>query len=226
MHELLISKLSNFTLLYVEDEQGTRNNTFSILEQLFKKTYVTHSTKEAYLYYEQYKPDLIITDIKMVEESGIDFIKKIRKTDRQTRVIITSGYTDLEYLIEATELNLIKYIVKPLSEKKLVESLESFINSYKDSKIYFLKEGWLFDEGKSLIKSPLEEFMLTKKETHFLKLLLISKRTITYTEIENIIWEFDENMTLNSMRIFIKNFRKKLPSNYLRTIHNLGYKIN
>ncbi len=225
MDKELISKLSAFTVLYVEDEEGIRNNIYEILKDLFKDTYVAKNTTEAYNLYEINKPDLIITDIKMPNETGIDLIKRIRKTDSKIRVIITSAHTDLNYMLDATELHLVKYIVKPLTDANLFEALAAFIKSYDTARVYNLCEGWLFDESKSLVQAPNEEFKLTKKENQFLKLLIQKNRIITYEEMENIIWNEDSVMTPNAMRLFIKNFRKKLPDNALKNIQGTGYRL-
>lgn len=225
MDKALISKLSSFSLLYVEDEEGIRNNINEILKHLFKKIFVAKNAKEAYNMYESNKPDLIITDIRMPNETGIELIKKIRKRDSKVRVIITSAHTDLDYMLEATELHLVKYIVKPITEAKLTEALEAFVKSYDSARIYNLAEAWLFDESKSLIQSPNEEFKLTKKENQFLKLLIQKNRIITYEEMENIIWNEDNIMTPNAMRLFIKNFRKKLPDNALKNVQGTGYRL-
>ena len=225
MDKTLISKLSSFTLLYVEDEEGIRNNIYEILKHLFKKTFVAKNAKEAFNMYESNKPDLIITDIRMPNETGIDLIRKIRKRDSKVRVIITSAHTDLEYMLEATELHLVKYIVKPITEGKLTEALEAFVKSYEQARVYNMAEGWLFDESKSLVQSPNEEFKLTKKENQFLKLLIQKNRIITYEEMEVIIWNEDNIMTPNAMRLFIKNFRKKLPDGLLKNVQGTGYRL-
>jgi len=225
MDKALISKLSSFTLLYVEDEEGIRNNINEILKHLFKKVFVAKNAKEAFNMYESNKPDLIITDIRMPNETGIELVKRIRKRDSKVRVIITSAYTDLEYMLEATELHLVKYIVKPITETKLSEALEAFVKSYDNARVYNIQEGWLFDESKSLIQTPQEEFKLTKKENQFLKLLIQKNRIITYEEMENIIWNEENIMTPNAMRLFIKNFRKKLPDNALKNVQGTGYRL-
>jgi YesN/AraC family two-component response regulator len=106
----------------------------------------------------------------MPKLNGIELIEKIRHINGKVRVIILSAHTDLDYMLKATELHLVKYIVKPINEEKLVDALEGFINSYENSKICTLLPQWLFDEGRSTIKGPSEEFILTKKETTFLKL--------------------------------------------------------
>jgi len=225
MDKELISKLSAFTVLYAEDEEGIRTNIHEILKDLFKETYVAKNATEAFNLYELNKPDLIITDVKMPNETGIDLIKKIRKTDSKVRVIITSAHTDLDYMLDATELHLVKYIVKPVTDASLMDALKSFVKTFDNARVYNLYEGWLFDESKSLVQSPDEEFKLTKKENQFLKLLIQKNRIITYEEMENIIWNEDSVMTPNAMRLFIKNFRKKLPDNALKNIQGTGYRL-
>ncbi len=226
MKDILINKLSAFKVLYVEDEDGIRENIKEILDHYFKETTTAKNASEAYSKYIQNKPDLIVTDIQMGNENGLDLIKKIRESDSKTRIIITSAHTDLEYMLKATELHLIKYIVKPITHDKLSNALESFIKSYDDSKIYHLDEKWIFDFSKSIISNDEEEFNLTKKESLFLKQLITKNRIISYEEMESLIWDEESVMTPNAMRLFIKNFRKKLPLKSLKNIQGTGYRLN
>lgn len=226
MQKNFINKLSAFCVLYVEDEDGIRNNIEEILKHLFKEVLSAKDASEAYIKYIQNKPDLIITDIKMGNETGIDLLKRIRETDSKTRIIITSAHTDLNYLLEATELHLIKYIVKPITNDKLMEALEGFVKSYDENKIYNLDQNWVFDSSKSIISNGNEAFILTKKESTFLKLLITKNRIITYEELENAVWDDDSIMTSNAMRLFIKNLRKKLPENFLKNMQGIGYYYN
>lgn len=166
-----------------------------------------------------------MTDIKMPKLNGLELVEKIRQINAKVRVIILSAHTDLDYMLKATELHLVKYIIKPINEQKLIDALESFINSFENSKICTLVPQWLFDEGRSTIKGPQEEFILTKKETAFLKLLLKKHRIITYEEIENLIWSHEHVMTQNALRLFIKNFRKKLPPDILKNVQGIGYQL-
>lgn len=221
-----MNKLNAFSVLYVEDEDGIRNNIEEILRHLFKEVATAKNASDAYKKYIQNKPDLIITDIKMGNETGIDLVKKIRETDSKTRVIVTSAHTDLDYLLEATQLHLVKYIVKPITNDNLMEALESFIKSYDDNKIYNLNENWVFNSSKSVVSNGTEDFILTKKEAIFLKLLITKNRVISYEELENAICDDDSILTSNAMRLFIKNLRKKLPENFLKNMQGIGYYYN
>ncbi len=226
MKNNFMNKLNAFSVLYVEDEDGIRNNIEEILKHLFKEVATAKNASDAYKKYIQNKPDLIITDIKMGNETGIDLVKKIRETDSKTRVIVTSAHTDLDYLLEATQLHLVKYIVKPITNDNLMEALESFIKSYDDNKIYNLNENWVFNSSKSVVSNGAEDFILTKKEAIFLKLLITKNRVISYEELENAICDDDSILTSNAMRLFIKNLRKKLPENFLKNMQGIGYYYN
>ena len=221
----LIAKLKAFTVLYVEDDKGIRTNISEILNHLFKETYTAQNTQNAHKLYLQHKPNLIITDIKMPRENGIEFIKKIRLDDSKTRVIIASAHTDLEYMLEAAQLHLIKYIVKPITEEKLMEALATFVKSHTKNQLYTFGSNTFFDYNKSIIKNNNEEFQLTKKENQFLKLLTAKNRIITYEEIENKIWDDEFVMTQNALRLFIKNLRKKLPPKVIKNVQGIGYKL-
>ncbi|WP_066354203.1 response regulator transcription factor [Aliarcobacter skirrowii] len=218
-----LNRLSSYNVLYVEDDLGIQNNIKEILKHYFKEVFTSDNTKDAYEIYLEKKPDLIITDIRMQSETGIDFIKKIRENDTKTRVIITSAYTNINYLLKATELFLVKYIVKPITIDKLEEALELFLNSYKNESLYYLNKNWIFNSSKSTISNENEEFILTKKESNFLKFLLSQNRVISYEELHDNICDEDSIMSQNAMRLFIKNLRKKLPSNFLKNIQGVGY---
>lgn len=226
MQDNIISKLNAFSVLYIEDEDGIRNNIKEILDHLFKETITAKNASDGYIKYVQNKPDLIITDIRMPPgETGIDLVKKIRESDSKTRIIITSAHTDLEYMLKAAELHLVKYIIKPITQEKLMDALEAFIKTHDDNKIYTLNEEWYFDYSKSIISNKEETHNLTKKENMFLKLLITKNRIITYEEMENQIWDEDSVMTQNAMRLFIKNFRKKLPEKCLKNVQGTGYRL-
>ena len=137
----------------------------------------------------------------------------------------TSAHTDLNYLLEAAELHLVKYIVKPMTQDKLMEALEAFVKTYDENKIYNLSSNWVFDYKEATVSNSNESFSLTKKENSFLRLLITKNRIITYEELESNIWDEDSVMTANAMRLFIKNFRKKLPVNFLKNIQGVGYKL-
>ncbi len=221
-----LENLKNYTVLYAEDEKGTRKNITELLKMIFGKVFVAENGDDAYELYLKHMPDLVITDVKMPGLDGIELAKEIRKVSSSTQIIIISAYTDVDYMLSAVELSLIRYVVKPLTETKLNRALEIFLKNRENRKIHELKEGWIYDEDKHLvIDNDKNEYKLTKKEDRLLKLLLEKDRTISYKEIESYVWGYDNAMSQNALRLLAKNLRKKLPEGLIQNIHAVGYRL-
>ncbi len=224
MNLKILNQLSNYRVLYAEDEAGVRKNVAEMLELLFKEVYVASDGEEAYKLFNEHLPDIVITDIKMPKLDGIELTKRIRKKDNNTQVIIISAHTEVDYMIEAVELSLVRYIVKPITETKLFEALERFLEIQKSSGIIDIAQDWVYNSAQRVIKNNQTEYELTKKESSLLNLLLSKKSVLTYEEIETELWP-DEYMSLNALRLLMKNFRKKLPKDFLKNIQGVGYKL-
>ena len=70
-----------------------------------------------------WRPDIIISDIRMGEFSGLDFIAGVRKLYPEIQILIISGYNDFEYARRAIELGVKRYLLKPIRHKQLLEAL-------------------------------------------------------------------------------------------------------
>lgn len=220
----LAKTLKNFSVLYIEDEDGLRESVFEMLNLFFKKVYLAQDGQKAFEILAKSTPDLIITDIKMPKIDGISFIKEIRKQGNKTPIIIISAYTETEDLLEAVELSIVSYVTKPITETKLSIALEKFLSKVTNVDNYEICDGWSVDFLKSVIISPAKIYELTSKENKFLQILILNKGIITYSQMENELWE-KSFVSDNAIRLFIKDLRKKCPKNFLKNIQNIGYKI-
>lgn len=220
----ILDKLSKYNVIYAEDEDGIRENISEFLSLVFNKVFTAANGEEALELYKNHHADLIITDIKMPKLSGIDLVKEIRKIDEEIEIIVVSAHTEVDFMLEAIELHLIRYIVKPLTETKLVDAFERFLNSKEKHDLFNFNEDSYFNINTNEVFHDDEIHILTKKESEFLKLLIRSKKIVSYEEIENTLW-LDDFMSLNALRLFIKNLRKKLPKSVIKNIQGVGYQI-
>lgn len=122
-------KLKNLTLLYVEDDNDTREASATILEDYVGKLIVAKNGKEALDLLAQYQIDLILTDILMPKINGIEMIKKIRegKTNPQIPIVITTAHTETQYLLDAIHLRVDGYILKPIVIGDLLDTLTKVV---------------------------------------------------------------------------------------------------
>ena len=204
----------NIKILYVEDDEIARENGVEYLENFFETIYEASDAIIALQLYEKYKPDIIITDIQMPKLNGLEFVKRIRQKDKKTQIIVITAFCDREYLLKAIELQLVKYLVKPVREKEFEEALLLCIDSLKEdsSNIVKLDESAYFDLfNKNLVIND-EVIKLRAKEILFLELLIKNKnRYVTYEEIENFVW-FDSVMSKDALKTLVKNIKTKIPN--------------
>lgn len=214
------------TLLYVEDDDVIRQNAVEYLSSYFKEVYEAKDGQEGLECYEDHKPDMIITDIEMPRLNGLAMAKKIRKRDKSTPIIITTAYTDTEYLMQAVELQLIKYIVKPINSKKLSEALNLLVEHLSINSIITIDKQTYYDSLNKSLMIDHDLIKLTHKELQLLDLLAKNHhRVVNYEEIENTIW-YDDVMTKDALRALIRTLRQKLQGEYLDNISGFGYRLS
>lgn len=169
MNEKLKEKLKTLTLLYVEDEEGIRENITDSLKYYLKDVYEASNGEEGYLIYKEKSPDIILSDIHMPILNGIEFVKKIRMENRTIPVVMITAHTDKEYLLQAVELHMEKYLVKPIELDILFEVLSQCVNMLEINKIIILKsdENYSYDFDKKELFYKEEAVVLNKKEMLF-----------------------------------------------------------
>lgn len=227
MTKNVLEKLQNITLLYAEDEVGIRENIADSLRYYVKEVYEANDGEEGYDLYLEKAPDIILTDIRMPKVNGIEFIKKIRETDKSTPVVMITAHTDKEYLLDAVSLHMEKYIVKPLDLDELFEALEKCIDMLASNKETILKtdEDYLYDYDLKELKYKKESIILNKKEMMFLEVLISNQnRVVNYEEFQDKVWG-DDVMTDSALRSLVRNLRKKLPTDIIFNLSGVGYRF-
>jgi len=224
---LNLSSLKNLTLLYVEDEQMIRQNAVEYLSRICDHVLEAQDGEEAFQVYKEEKPHIIISDIKMPKINGLKLAEAIRKEDKETPIIIATAHTETEYLLKAVELQLVKYVVKPITSIKLQEALALSLNylNVKSRNIVSINATTSYDLlNKTLIVNA-KVIKLSKNEQEILHLLSQHRqRTVSYEEIEAKIWQ-ESSMSMDALRSLVRALRKKLEGNFVENISGIGYKL-
>ncbi|MCV6607764.1 MAG: response regulator [Campylobacterales bacterium] len=219
--------LKNLKVLYAEDEQTVRKITIKMLEKYCDNIIEAKNGEEALKLYEKHSPDIIIADINMPKMTGIEAIQNIRKSDRKTCVIITTAHTDKDILLDATELYLAKYLVKPYKKEALLDAMVGCARELlgSDGNVVTFEEGCYYNVDAREVYFESELKHLTKKELLLLDLLLKNRNTVvTYKDIEREVWQ-GRPMAQASLRSLTKLLRKNVPSGLIANSSGVGYKL-
>ncbi|NPA29872.1 MAG: diguanylate cyclase [Epsilonproteobacteria bacterium] len=104
----------SISILYVEDENEMRRNTARMLERLSSELYLGCDGLQGLNLFRQYRPDIVVTDIRMPEMDGITMARKIRETVPDQPIIFITAYSESDYFLNAIEMQVDGYILKPI----------------------------------------------------------------------------------------------------------------
>lgn len=219
------------TILFVEDEEATRNNYVRFLNNYYSQVFEAKDGEEAYKVYLEKRPDILVIDIDIPGTNGLELLEKIRMSDYNTKAIMITAHSQTDYLLKATELKLTKYLIKPISRKELKDALllvNTEINKYviHHNEILEINNNFSWDIKECELKYNNKVIETTLQEKKILKLFFENiEKTMSYEKIIYEIWGEGVNNKINPLKTTIKNLRKKLPANLIQNIYGIGYKI-
>jgi len=111
-------------ILYVEDEDAAREQILHLLSRRGREVTVAKNGKEGLALYRQQRHDLVVTDIRMPVMDGLTMAKEIKAISRDAKIIVTTAFTDISYLMDAIDLGIDQYVVKPVDIDRLLAAID------------------------------------------------------------------------------------------------------
>lgn len=182
--------LNNFNILYLEDDDSLLIHTKDILDDFVKNVFAVKTSKEAIEILDTQSIDVIISDILLENENGIDFLKHIKEEKNlNLPTILTTAHTDTKYLLDAIKLKVENYIVKPINVKELLNTLHDILlpriqkneikrNSNVIKTISAVTDSKQVDVVKYIINNLDEEALLHASYSDIMSEISISKPTL------------------------------------------------
>ncbi|WP_457594585.1 response regulator transcription factor [Hydrogenimonas sp.] len=224
-----MKRLHHYTLLYAEDEEKIRNSYADFLSSHLKEVYVAKEGAEALELYREHRPDILLSDILMPKIEGLDLVKTIRREDDLTRVIMMTAYSDREKLLKATELNITKYLIKPIRRDELLGALVTAVEQLekRNPPHLLLADSFIFDKRAYILMHGKRPLPLSRNEALFLSILAEdTKRFFTLEKVsERFYLDFDKDLSIDALKSLIKRLRKKIPSTLLENRFGIGYRL-
>lgn len=118
-------------VLVIDDQPGIRR---LLMEVLSEEGYVVITAGNGYeglQAVKEYKPDLILMDMKMPGMDGIETLRELKKIDQEDRVIMMTAYGELEMVNQAQEIGASGYITKPFDINTLCQLISQCLDNQK-----------------------------------------------------------------------------------------------
>lgn len=120
-------EMNKTTLLYVEDDETTREYLAHYLNRRLGMVYVAKDGKEGLALFREHRPQIVLSDIWMPQLDGLAMAEEIRKLDKDVPIILTSGSDNAEDAECMLEMGVSRFHMKPLDPGKLNNTIQSCI---------------------------------------------------------------------------------------------------
>ncbi|WP_116963329.1 response regulator transcription factor [Fastidiosibacter lacustris] len=231
------------TILIVDDDNDVRKLLSDTLTKNNYKAITVGSVNEAQEQINLQKPNLMLLDINLPIENGIDFCRRIHSQHPIPTIMLTASDDDIDRVL-AYEVGADHYITKPFNPKVLLATIKAVLrrttknsNSMEHQEFhnanYIYFNNWCFDlRERTLINDHGVSVELTTKEFELLHLLVENDgQTLSRNDLIQSLYGREYNGYDRNIDIMIMRIRKKLetdPQNpkIIKTIHGKGYLFN
>ncbi|PWT89670.1 MAG: DNA-binding response regulator [Acidobacteria bacterium] len=196
---------------------------------------VANDGEEALSVFEQWKPDVVITDLAMPGMGGLELIRRIRKTSR-VPIIILSVKGEERTKVEALDTGADDYITKPFGMDELYARIRVLLrrqSSAITNDTATLEVGdFVLEQATRTVKVKNKPVHLTPKEYELLLYFIHNpNRVLTHRVLLGAVWGGDSVEQGEYLRFFVGQLRKKIEPDsakprYIVTDPWVGYRFN
>ena len=220
-------------ILIVEDERKLSRVLQLELEYESYKTEIADNGKDALRLMEEKEWDLVLLDIMIPELSGLEVLRRIRRTDERTPIILLTARDEIHDKVSGLDLGANDYITKPFQIEELLARIRVHLRNPAARKVNtnLLAVGELeVNLNAREVKREEKQVELTPREFDLLVCLLKNKNIVlTREQLIEQVWGFDYFGDTNVVDVYIRYLRKKIDKGfdeaYIQTVRGVGYTI-
>lgn len=219
-------------ILIVEDEIELQQSIASYLQKEANICEVASNFMEGSYKASLYDYDIILLDINLINGSGLEILKLLKKENKNAGVIIISANNSLDDKLSGLDLGADDYLTKPFHLAELNSRIKAVLrrNQFDGNECIIFNEIEINTSSRS-VKVSENEIPLTRKEFDLLLFFITNKERVLSKEIiAEHLWGDHSDMMDNFDFIYvhINNLRKKLTqagAKYIQTAYGSGYRF-
>lgn len=175
-------------------------------------------------------PDLLLLDIMLPEEDGMEILRKLRAkpdTRRLPVIMLTAKDTEFDRVLGLDE-GADDYVAKPFSMLELVSRIRAVLRRSGGSAADFRLGRLYISPEKHQVQVDGQDVALTLKEFELLRILLENRgRVLTRTQLQDHVWGYEFDGESRTVDVHIRTLRQKLGAcgEIIETVRGVGYKI-
>ena len=214
-------------ILLLEDDLQLSDTVKQFLEYSGYKVYPAYDVLQAKDIVYEHSIDLMLLDIKVPHGNGFDFLQELRNEGNVISAIFITSLNAVDDVTKGFEIGCDDYIRKPFALKELLARVEASLkrNFGTQNNQLDLGNDYHFDIKGLFLTHQNKKVALKTKETKLLALFLKKQNELlTYNQIFEVLWEYDETPSQGSLRAYINTLRQTLGKTKIETIKHSGYR--
>jgi two-component system OmpR family response regulator/two-component system response regulator QseB len=215
-------------LLLVEDDQILGSSLKKALEKHAYGVDWLHDGESALATLENSSFEVVILDINLPKMNGLEVLKAVRQKKNSIPIILLTARDTALHKVEGLDSGADDYIVKPFDLDELLARIRALIRRREGRIETILKCADIeLDPVAKVVRKSNKPVVMTAKEFRVLKLLMErAGKYVTKNDIEYALYSSEDAVESNTVEVAIYNLRKKLGSDYLKSIRGVGYMVS
>lgn len=234
-------------LLLVEDDANLRYIIQGGLEDMIGGYEIKDAANgaEGLKVWQEWQPDVIVSDIEMPVMDGYEMVKRIRETDQDTPILFSSGRVSPKDVVKGYELGINNYLKKPFLPEELNAHVQALMKMKRKAPvatsapelqvategIYRIGKNYTLDAEHATLKHASDTSRtLTVRETQLLQMLCEKKGGVVKREniLEKLWGTEDDYFASRSLDVFVTKLRKLFAEDEtvnIKTIKGVGLSL-
>ncbi|WP_374663310.1 response regulator transcription factor [Acinetobacter sp.] len=218
-------------ILIIEDDFMIAESTQTLLKyQGFDVVWVNNGI-EGLQKIQQEQIDAVLLDLGLPMMDGMQVLKQIRQNHPALPVLIISARDQLQQRVDGLNQGADDYLIKPYEFDELLARLHALLRrsgkeQLQNSQSILSYGDLVLDVEQHLAKFKGEYIDLSNREWAILiPLVTHPNKIFSKTNLEDKLYDFDSEISSNTIEVYVHHLRSKLGKDFIRTIRGLGYRL-